>query len=219
MKKRIVLLFVLISLVLLVAVTGTAFAGVSGGKPTDFAATMVALGVALGDVLPIPPPADVGENHRWLVRDRMVTGAVSGDITGWFTIVYDANVDVTQAGVVHGTLEFNCGPLGTINGLIRARTLPGEPVLIPYSELPPALQVYLESLYYAGYAFALLPIGLDGSVTLQGGTGTYEGIKGVSTCNGVRANTILAIGPPPYGGHIVAMLPSSVLLSGRWHQT
>lgn len=224
MKKRTILLSLLLCLALLVASASMAFAN-SKGKPTDFTATMTVLGISPDPPTSIPPPAEPGENLRWLVRDRVVLGMVSGDIAGGFSVVYDANVDLNQAGTLHGTLDFDCGPLGTIHGLLRGRTLPGEPVLLPgdflanppYSLLPEEVKgtiMYLQSL---GYNFALLPIGLDGSVTLQGGTGSYEGIQGTAKCEGVVVNAIIAIGPPPFGGHIVAIAPSNMTLTGKWH--
>ena len=227
MKKMFVLMSILVCL-LLVTPTSVALAeGKGKGKPVDFSAVMAVMGATEGNVTPIPPSAEPGANKRWLVRDRAVLGSVSGHINGGFTVVYDANVDLNQAGSIHGTINFNSGPAGIIDGVLRGRTLPGDPVdisyeyyLLPYlvPSLPDYLQQYLAFLNSVGYTFAVLPIGFDGSVTLQSGTGIYEGVQGTAKCDGVMANTIIAVAPGSMGGHVVALMPSDMTLSGKWHK-
>jgi len=56
-------------------------------------------GIDVGNVKP------AGVSGRFIVRERHITGTFAGDITGDFTITYDANVPLaTQSGPVHARM-------------------------------------------------------------------------------------------------------------------
>lgn len=70
-------------------------------KPTSFNASGTITYISPGTVFP------AGKSDRWVVAERELTGSLSGDISGDFTMTYKANVESvqTQAGNLHGRLE------------------------------------------------------------------------------------------------------------------
>ena len=59
-------------------------------------------GIDVGNVKP------AGVSGRFIVRERHITGTFAGDITGDFTITYDANVPLaTQSGPVHARMSLD----------------------------------------------------------------------------------------------------------------
>ena len=58
-----------------------------------------------------------GASGRWIVAERELTGVLSGDFNGPYTMTYKANVESldTQAGNFHGTLIVNSYTL-KVNG-------------------------------------------------------------------------------------------------------
>ena len=111
MGKKLLLISLVLALVLITATPTTAMAA----KPTDFnasgAITYIELG---GSVFP------AGDSGRWRVVSRYLEGTFlpGGDINGDFTFTYKANVDSTQAGNLHGTLEVESYLL-KVNGKVQ----------------------------------------------------------------------------------------------------
>jgi hypothetical protein len=72
---------------------------VFAGPPKPFSASGPISRNDEGNVKP------AGESGRFIVRERHITGTFAGDITGAFTITYDANVPLTtQSGPVHARM-------------------------------------------------------------------------------------------------------------------
>ena len=195
------------------------------GKPTDFEAQMTVLYIGEGDVTSVPPPVDEEVNPedviRWIVRDRPVYGQISGDITGMFTIIYSGNVDTSQKGNVHGSIDITCLD-GTIYGKLRGKSSPGVPqplVLTPefLAQLIPQIAAYLQILESFGYSFLLMPIDFTGGFTFQGGTGAYEGTQGTGKFGGKMVNVIVAVSPVGES-HVAGFAPSVIDLKGKWHK-
>jgi hypothetical protein len=223
--KKLLVAFLLICLLLVTALPGMALAD-GKGKPADFMVTIQISEIGSGTVIPVPPSAGAGENIRWLVRDRPIYGTVSGDTHGTVIIVYDANVDLTQQGNIHGQFVIDAVVPGdgndTISGIINGKSTPGElsppsPLTEDFlSQFPPYIQAYLQSL--EGFIlFCVMPVQSNGNFTLQRGTGSYAGVQGTGKFNGIMANTIIGI-TPDGASHVVAVAPSSLLLTGKWHQ-
>ncbi|MBH0201297.1 MAG: hypothetical protein HP496_03085 [Nitrospira sp.] len=69
------------------------------GSPTLFSASGTISKIDVGDVDP------AGKSGRFIVRDRHIEGTFAGDISGGFTITYDANVPLaTQSGPVYARM-------------------------------------------------------------------------------------------------------------------
>jgi hypothetical protein len=48
-----------------------------------------------------------GKSDRFIVEERQVSGRLSGDLSGPFTLTYAANVPIaTQSGQLHGTMSW-----------------------------------------------------------------------------------------------------------------
>ena len=82
-----------------------------------------------------------GKSGRWVVHERELGGSISGDISGAFTLTYQANVAENQAGSLSGTLTVDDGA-STIR--VSGRI---QPLEIIYLE---AFQTYLPKLTIAG---------------------------------------------------------------------
>ena len=97
MKRGLLFISLALALVLTLLMPGTALAA----KPSSFASTGIVTYILPGTVVP------AGESDRWIVVERELGGAfLSGDISGNFTMVYKADVELsTQAGNLQGTVE------------------------------------------------------------------------------------------------------------------
>jgi hypothetical protein len=97
MRKSILSGGVIIAVVLTLLTAVPALAA----KPTAFNASGTISAISPGTVFP------AGESDRWRVVERDITGTLSGDINGDFTMTYRANIESveTQAGNFHGTLD------------------------------------------------------------------------------------------------------------------
>ncbi|MFH0913751.1 MAG: hypothetical protein V1849_00485 [Chloroflexota bacterium] len=94
--KRMLLVSLVLVLVGTVFLPGAALAAL----PEDFSAS--------GTISAISDPVEfaAGKSGRFVVEERTVTGALSGDVGGDFALTYRANVELaTQAGNLHGTLS------------------------------------------------------------------------------------------------------------------
>lgn len=96
MKSR----FCFISLILALVLTAFIPVPTLAAKPKPFAATGTIDYISSGTVFP------AGASVRWVVAERELTGTLSGDLNGQFTMTYKANVESmdSQAGNFHGML-------------------------------------------------------------------------------------------------------------------
>lgn len=117
MRKRLLFTSLVLALVLTTLVPAAALAA----KPASFYASGGISGISPGTVLP------AGESGRWRVIEREISGSLSGDIDGDFTMAYKANVELaTQAGNLHGTLEAG-SYVAKVNGKIEPLVWLGVP--------------------------------------------------------------------------------------------
>lgn len=108
-KKRLLIISLILAMLLAALTPATALAA----KPLPFNAAGTISGISPGDVAP------AGESGRWRVIERKLTGNLSGDFSGPFTMTYKANVELaTQAGNFQGTLEVGSSVL-RVNGKIQ----------------------------------------------------------------------------------------------------
>ncbi len=120
MKRKVLFLALALSLVMAL-VPGTALAA----KPEAFSASGTITGITPGDVFP------AGNSGRFVVAEREITGVLSGDISGDFTLTYKANVALaTQAGRLYGTLAVD-GHTAKVNGEIQPLEWLGAPFASP----------------------------------------------------------------------------------------
>jgi len=96
MKKRLLFVFLVVTLVLTLSAPTAALAA----KPKAFYAGGDITSITPGDVFP------AGNSGRWVVAEREITGNLYGDINGVYSLVYKANIEsvYTQAGNIHGRL-------------------------------------------------------------------------------------------------------------------
>ena len=161
------------------------------GPPIPFSASGTILTIDTGDVRP------AGQSGRFIVRDRHITGTLTGSIGGTagvpFVITYDSNV-----------------PLATQSGRIHARLIAG---------------VYEANMTMASSA-GPTPIECetpDGATCIATGAGNFvpglllngrinflSGAKGQGTVNGWLIPIL------DEQGHIVSIAASLLSLSGRW---
>jgi len=235
MKKRILCIILVASLVLSVVMPATALAA-KGKAFDDFEATGVITDITSGDVFP------AGNSGRWRVSERTVSGPfIGGDLAGAsFTMTYKANVDSEQAGTFHGELVS-----GEVVFKVRGKSEMGSEVLGVYDYFP----VLVPNPEYDPDDPTSLPYIVDGLVPVvffalntSGGWTLVEGAKGNGTYEGT---TIVAIGTEgDFAGHIVGihtvaipyilsliqlelpftlppypdLPPSSISLTGKWKQ-
>ena len=127
MKKRLLFVSLVLALVLTTLVPAAALAA----KPVPFSATGTIATLDEGTVFP------AGESGRWRVVLREAGGNVSGSITDDFTMTYKANVDLEQAGNLHGTLTFETEPyVLKLNGKTEPAILVGWVEVAPDVFLP-----------------------------------------------------------------------------------
>ncbi len=94
MKRKFGLL-ALLSLLLIVVSSGTVLAA----EPVPLNAVGLLTTVVEGDVDP------AGDSGRSVVSMRSISGTMVGpDLLGPFSVVFDTNVDLTQAGQLHGVM-------------------------------------------------------------------------------------------------------------------
>ena len=121
MKKKALFTALVVALVLTTLAPVAALAA----KPTDFNALGSIASISPGTVIP------AGESGRWRVVERELSGILSGDINGDFTMTYKANVELlTQAGNLHGTLVAG-SYVAKVNGKIQPLQWLGVPYASP----------------------------------------------------------------------------------------
>ena len=202
MKRRLLCVILVASLILSVVLPGTALAA-KGKAFDDFEASGVVLGIDPGTV------KAAGESGRWIVSERQVIGMMS--ISGYpydiFTMTYKANVDSDQAGTFNGELV-----VGSLIFKVRGKSELGLPtgqgmfgVEIPNPEPPydpPTIIIQVPVVF--------CPLTTVGSWTL------IEGAQGNGDYNATVSVAIAVDGP--FKGHIVGIVDSSVSLTGKWKQ-
>lgn len=100
MGKKLLLISLALSLVLITATPTTALAA----KPASFYTSGYISAIS------VPDQWQAGKSDRWVVVERQISGTLFGDIGGGvgtdFTMTYRGNFDVnTQAGTFHGTVD------------------------------------------------------------------------------------------------------------------
>ena len=180
MKKRLFFISLVLALVMTTLMPGAVLAA----KPADFSAS--------GGISDIKPPTDIwqaGKSDRWVVVEREITGTLSGDINGDFTMTYRGNFDLsTQAGTFHGTVESGSYVL-KVNGRIEPLVFVGWYVE-PCQEYPEGIP-YLE-------------------LTIKGRWLLTEGAKGEGALDA------WAIFIPDELGHVAFITNSHFELTGKW---
>jgi len=130
MKRKILLLSLVLTLILTMVMPTTALAA----KPTNLLAFGIINSITTGeDVTEFP----AGQGGRWVVNEReiggILGGILGGDISGDFTLTYKANVVLeTQVGTFHGNMVVGDGDYDVhINGKSSIGITPiGYPGLI-----------------------------------------------------------------------------------------
>ncbi len=169
--------------------------GISGsalaGPPVPFSASGTILTIDVGDVRP------AGQSGRFMVRDRQITGTLTGSIGGTsgvpFVITYDSNVPIaTQSGRIHARL---------IAGIYEANmTMASNAGPTPVEcETPDG------ATCIATGAGNFVP-----GLLLNGRMNFLSGAKGQGTVNGWLIPIL------DEQGHIVSIAASLLSLSGRW---
>ncbi|HEY32418.1 MAG TPA: hypothetical protein G4O10_04870 [Dehalococcoidia bacterium] len=135
MKRKILLLGLVLTLILTMVMPATALAA---KPPAPTIATGEITDITFGDVFP------AGNSGRWIVQEREISGNISGALNGAFTMTYKANVVlVTQAGNFHGTFEADNITLN-VNGKI-------SPLELVPVEVDPDVFVDLPMLSLSGH--------------------------------------------------------------------
>ena len=167
MKKRLLCLILVASLILSVVVPGTALAKKGGGFE-EFEANGVVTGIDPGIVKP------AGESGRWIVSERRIEGLLWGDVNGPFTMTYKANVDIeTQAGTFHGELG-----VGSLIFKVRGKS---EPMQFQYAYLHPYFGMVAVNVMETNGSWTLIEGAhgngdYHGSITVEIAlTGLYQG--------------------------------------------
>lgn len=193
MKRKGFLFALVCLLLLLLPTTALAAVNIPAGAPqatssvllSPFKATVVPTKIGEGKVTPL------GKFH-WRVEDRPMCGAISGDLNGRFSLVYDAVVNLLQSGYIWGTSEVNCEGGDTISGKVRGWTL----------------TVIFRPLAHRAWIY------ISGTWTFSTGTGSYEGVWGSGTMSG-RVGVQL----DEENEHVVGILEGSQInLAGLWNK-
>ena len=101
MKRRLLFISVILTIILTTLMPATALAA----KPTSFNASgqinYIEATVIGDNVFP------AGDSGRWRVVSREIGGELTGDVSGSFLMIYNANIESTdtQSGNFHGTME------------------------------------------------------------------------------------------------------------------
>ena len=196
MRKRLLFISLVLALVLTTLVPAAALAA----KPVPFTATGTITYISPGDVMP------AGESGRWRVIEREISGSLSEDIDGDFTMTYKANVELaTQAGNLHGTLE--AGPyVAKVNGKIQP--LKAEPI--------PEATILTEDWYLPSPPFFIpkgtpLPAGFPMPKLIIKGHWTFiEGARGQGDFEAWAQLTT------DIKGHVNAIYFSEFTMTGKW---
>jgi len=176
MKKTIIA--VVIAIVLVASIGMTMGAGNGKGKPAPFTATINSMVTDLGTIT-------VTDDGLLKVRDQIWIGTVdsiAGLPDGTIELKHDAMINLTSGtGTYHATFAIT-----TTNGIVYGK-----------------LRGKITNLSTGNNLLIVFTGGeSDGSVTIQGGTGDWEGIQGVGT----------------YHEEYVAPLTTTTLITGRSHQ-
>ena len=136
-----------------------------------------------------------GESGRFIVRERHITGEFTGDITGKFTITYDANVPLaTQSGPVYARMSAD----GYVANMTIVSSLGPTPVRC---ETPD------------GVTCIETPIGnFVPGLLLNGRMNFLSGAEGTGNVNGWLIPILDA------QGHIVSIAASLLTIVGQWSQ-
>jgi len=198
MKKRLLCIGLVVSLVLSIVMPGTALADKGGGFE-EFEAAGSVLGIDPGTV------KAAGQSGRWIVSERQVIGMMSvcEAAPEMFTMTYAANVDSDQNGTFHGELV-----VGSLVFKVRGKSEMGAPtgfgtvvVEVP-NPYPPPDTIPVE------VPVVFCPLTTSGTWNL------IEGAQGNGDYNTTITVAIATDGP--FQGHIVAVVDSSVSLTGKW---
>lgn len=163
------------------------------GPQVPFSASGTILTIDTGDVRP------AGQSGRFIVRDRHITGTLTGSIGGTtgvpFAITYDSNVPIaTQSGRIHARM---------VAGVYEANmTLASSTGPTPVEcETPNGLSC----IATPGGNFVL-------GLLLNGRMNFLSGAKGQGTVSGWLIPIL------DEQGHIVSIAASLLTLSGQWSQ-
>ena len=172
---------------------GIMSAPVVAGPQVPFSASGTILTIDTGDVGP------AGQSGRFIVRDRHITGTLTGSIGGTtgvpFTITYDSNV-----------------PLATQSGRIHARMVAGvyeANMTLASSTGPTPVECETPN----GLSCIATPGGnFVPGLLLNGRMNFLSGAKGQGTVSGWLIPIL------DEQGHIVGIAASLLTLSGQWSQ-
>ncbi len=177
MKKT--LIAVVIAIVLVASIGMAMGAGNGKGKPAPFTAT-------INSIVTDPGTITVTDDVLLKVRDQTWNGTVdstTGLPDGDIILNHDAMINLSSCtGTYHATFAIT-----TTNGIVYGK-LRGKITNLKYTGTYPLI------VFTGGES--------DGSVTIQGGTGDWEGIQGVGT----------------YHEEYVAPLSTTTLITGQTHQ-
>jgi hypothetical protein len=207
MKKRVLCISLILSLMLAIVLPATATA--------DGLEAFQAQGTVFGIDQGVTKAA--GNSGRWIVGDRNLFGVFLGGSLGGpvpFTMTYHANIESTtsQAGNLQGVLV-----VGDYELNVTGSTAPAVPISGPYQEpgfTIPGVPGTFSDMWLMDFVLEL-----DGSwAMIRGsvGNGTLEGDIVVRICvDTVDTNPVYAV---LFGGHIVGFKPgdSSFSLNGHW---
>lgn len=163
------------------------------GPQVPFSASGTILTIDAGDVRP------AGESGRFIVRDRHITGILTGSIGGTtgvpFTITYDSNVPIaTQSGRIHARL---------IAGTYEAN------ITMASSTGPTPVECETPN----GVSCIATPDGnFVPGLLLSGRMNFLSGAQGQGTVTGWLIPIL------DEQGHIVSIAASLLTLSGQWSQ-
>ncbi|MDH4083624.1 MAG: hypothetical protein OEV99_10335 [Nitrospira sp.] len=163
------------------------------GPQVPFSASGTILTIDTGDVRP------AGKSGRFIVRDRQITGTLTGSIGGTagapFVITYDSNVPIaTQSGRIHARL---------IAGVYEANVTMASST----GPTPVECETPDGATCFATPAGNFVP-----GLLLNGRMNFLNGAKGQGTVNGWLIPIL------DEQGHIVSIAASLLSLSGRWTQ-
>ncbi len=187
MRRGIAAFQVFVLVVGVVGISRSAFAG----PPVPFSASGTILTIDTGDVRP------AGQSGQFIVRDRQITGTLTGSIGGTagvsFVITYDSNVPLTtQSGRIHARM---------IAGVYEAN------ITMASSTGPTPVECETPD----GATCLATPAGnFVPGLLLNGRMNFLSGANGQGTVTGWLIPIL------DQQGHIVSIAASLLSLSGRW---